>query len=134
MKVTTHPFSSSNTSYIPLICDATYSTDTYSSSFIDFSTLSQQNRQAFLVVLLCSFHESCVAILQLTADTMKVTTHPFSSNYNTSYIPEISDAAYSTDTNPIGFIHFGTMSQQNRQAFVVSPSSSIHKSCNVAIL
>ena len=55
---------------------------------------------------------------------MKVTTHPFSSNSNGSYIPLISVATYSTDTYCIGFIDFGTMSQQNSQAFMVSSFGS----------
>ncbi len=60
---------------------------------------------------------------------MKVTTHPFSSSSNTNYIPQISDATYSTDTYCIDVIHFGTMSQQNSQEFMLFELGSIHDSC-----
>ena len=58
------------------------STDTYSSSFIHFGTMSQQNRQAFLVSFMSSYDESCGAILLLTAEAKKVTKLPFRSNSN----------------------------------------------------
>jgi hypothetical protein len=43
--------------------------NTYHISLINFGTMSQQNRQAFMMTFLSSKHVGCVAILQLTTET-----------------------------------------------------------------
>ena len=107
--------------------------NTYSSSFIDLGTMSQQNRQAFMTSFISTHHESCVAILPLTAQA-KQGNNAFLQQQLQYNIPLISDTAYSTDTYCISFIYFGTMSQQNRQAFMVSFLSSNHESCEPSLI